>query len=335
MLHIVNGLATLNLLDRTDIRGARLSGDDIFAEGPVVDCLETDRSWSIRADYLHDRFKIPRSEYLERRAERERGLRSSAYHEEIVLWFEFDLFCQMNLLHLLYWFAQRDLGNSRLALICPGTFPGIKQFRGLGMLNPKQFASLFPSRTEVSSAQKVLANKAWKAYSDADPTAIERLLEEGTDDLPHLRSAFFAHLERFPSVKNGLNQVQTKILELLAASPRKFSDLFAEVSGSQKILSHGMGDVQFSAYLDELAEMEAPLIRMENSPGILRRNVDQRAVGKWTIRITDAGRDVLSGKENLVKKVGINRWLGGVQLQTGYPLWWWDPDKQRLIRDKG
>ncbi len=333
MLHIVNGLATLNVLDRTDIRGARLSGDDIFAEGPVVDSLENERSWAMRAEYLQERFRIPKSEYLERRAERERGLRSSAYHEEIVLWFEFDLFCQMNLLYLLNWFAQRDLGNSKLTLICPGTFPGMKQFRGLGTLTPKQLASLFATRTEVSSAQRVLAVKAWKAYGGSDPTAIERLLEEGTDDLPHLRSALLAHLERFPSPKNGLNQVQTKILELLAASPRKFSDLFGEVSGSQKLLSHGMGDVQFSVYLNELADIETPLVRMENSPGILRRTVDQKAVGKWTIRITDAGRDVLNGKQNLVKSVGIDRWLGGVHLKKGDLIWWWDPDKQRLVRD--
>jgi len=334
MLHIVNGLATLNLLDRTDIRGARLSGDDIFAEGPVIDCLENERSWAIRADYLQERFKIPKGEYLERRAERERGLRSSAYHEEIVLWFEFDLFCQMNLLYLLNWFSQRDLGNSKLSLICPGSFPGMKQFRGLGTLSPKQLASLFLARDEVSSAQKVLAVKAWKAYGGSDPTAIERLLEEGTDDLPYLRSALYAHLERFPFRKTGLNQVQTRILELVAESPRKFLDLVAEVSSSQKLLSHGMGDVQFSVYLSELAEIETPLLKMENSPGILRRSVDQKAVGKWTIRITDAGREVLSGKQNLVKMVGIDRWLGGVHLKTGDSIWWWDQDKQRLAREE-
>ncbi|RPI23664.1 MAG: RNA polymerase subunit sigma-24 [Acidobacteria bacterium] len=331
MLHIVNGVATLNLLDRTDIRGARVSGDDIFAEGPVQDCLETPASWRTRADHLQKRFNIPKEQYLQRKEERERSLRSFAYHEEVVLWFEFDLFCQLNLLFLLHWFAKRPLGNSKLTLICPGEFPGHKQFRGLGTLSPRQLTSLFEDRVEVTDQQKKLAEKAWSAYSSADPTAIERLLEQGTEDLRYLHKALFAHLERFPSTLNGLNSVEIKTLEAVQDGPRKFPDLFSTVSTSDTVFSHGMGDVQFSAYLSDLADGDSPLLRLDNFPGILSQDAARRNLGKCTIRITDLGKDIVKGRQDNITVRGIDRWLGGVHLKTPDPTWRWDPSARGLV----
>ena len=68
-------------------------------------------------------------------------------HEEVVLWFEHDLFCQVHLIYLLDWFAQRDLGNTRLSLISIDEFPGVKMFHGLGQLNEAQLTSLLPRST--------------------------------------------------------------------------------------------------------------------------------------------------------------------------------------------
>ncbi len=331
MLHIVNGLSTLKTLDRTDIRGARVSGDDIFAEGPVQDCLETPAAWRTRAEYLQKHFGIPKEQYLQRKEERERSLRSFAYHEEVVLWFEFDLFCQLNLLYLLHWFSKKGIGKSKLTLICPGDFPGIKTFRGLGELNPRQLTNLFEERAEITDQQKKLADKAWTAYSSPDPTQIEQLLREGTEELSHLHKAFSAHLERFPWTGSGLNGIEVKMLESVADGPCKFPDLFTTVSGSDAVFPHGIGDVQISAYLSGLADGDTPLIRMENSPGFLSQDVSRRSLVRWTIRITDQGKDVLKGRQDNIKLRGIDRWLGGVHVKSPDRVWRWDPSTRRLV----
>ncbi|MFB3905960.1 MAG: DUF1835 domain-containing protein [Acidobacteriota bacterium] len=335
MLHIVNGLSTQGTLDRTDIRGARIAADDIFAEGPVQDCLKTSAAWRTRAEYLQKHFAIPKEQYLQRKEERERSLRSFAYHEEVVLWFEFDLFCQLNLLYLLHWFSDKELGHSRLTLICPGEFPGLKSFRGLGALSPRQLTNLFEDRAEVTDEQRKVAAKAWSAYSSPDPTQIQVLLEQGTDELPQLHKALSAHLERFPWTGHGLNSVEVKVLESLLDGPRKFSDLFGDVGNSEKVFSHGMGDVQFSAYLAELAEGEDALIRMDNFPGILTQEVPPRVLGKWTIRISDRGKEVLKGRQDNIELRGIDRWLGGVHLKSPEQVWRWDPSTGRLVPPAG
>ncbi len=331
MLHIVNGLATLKLLDRTDIRGARVTGDDIFSEGPVQDCLQTPAAWRTRAEYLQKHLGIPKEQYLQRKEERERSLRSFAYHEEVVLWFEFDLFCQLNLLYLLHWFSKKALGNSRLTLICPGDIPGVRQFRGLGTLSPTQLTSLFEDRAEISDQQKKLAEKAWSAYSSPDPTQIQLLLQQGTEELRHLHEAFSAHLERFPWTGSGLSSLELKTLESLADGPRKFPDLFNIVSTSDRMFSHGMGDSQFSAYLAGLAEGDNGLIRMDNFPRVLTPDMPPQALGKWTIRITDQGKEVLKGRQDNIELRGIDRWLGGVHLKSPDQVWRWDPSTSRLM----
>jgi hypothetical protein len=48
-------------------------------------------------------------------------------------------------------------------------------------------------------------------------------------------------------------------------------------------------------------------------------------------RTSDFGRQVYEGKEDHVRANGINRWLGGVHLCEGAPVWRWD-EEVRTIR---
>jgi hypothetical protein len=52
-----------------------------------------------------------------------------------------------------------------------------------------------------------------------------------------------------------------------------------------------------------------------------------------TIELTDAGRDALAGHHDRVA-CGIDRWLGGVHLQTGGAIWRWDAESGRVLRDQ-
>src|SRR6476646_4376592 len=169
MIHLVNGESASGTLRETSVPGDKFSIDDILMEGPVVDGLRSGSSWEYRADFLQRDFSIEKSWYLAGKDERDRILNESLQHDEIVLWFEFDLFCQANLLYYLDWYASRDLGRARLSLICPETFPGRPRFRGLGELHADELESLFPMRAEVTGNQKRVAQLAWRSYASDDP----------------------------------------------------------------------------------------------------------------------------------------------------------------------
>ena len=61
---------------------------------------------------------------------------------ELVLWFEHDLFDQLNLIQLLTWIRVRLPASKPVSLICIGSFPGRPDFKGLGELLPDELASL-------------------------------------------------------------------------------------------------------------------------------------------------------------------------------------------------
>src|SRR5215475_3720193 len=105
MIHLVAGESALETLKQTSVPGDKFSIDDILMEGPIIDGLRTASSWTARAEYLERYHSIPKSDYLTGKAERDRILRESLSHDEIVLWFEFDLFCQANLTYYLDWYG--------------------------------------------------------------------------------------------------------------------------------------------------------------------------------------------------------------------------------------
>jgi hypothetical protein len=316
MIHLVAGESALGTLKDTSIPGEKFSVDDILMEGPIMDGLHSESSWEKRADYLERYFSIRKSQYLSGNAHRNRILEQSLTHDEIVLWFEFDLHCQANLLYFLDWFASRNLGRARLSLICPEKIPGRDRFRGLGELRADELETLFPQRAVVTAMQKQAAQLAWQAYGSRDPRAIEEFLRGDTSALPLLASALRVHLERFPSVANGLGSLGQKTLEILAEKPLEFRYLFPRLVGSPEIFRHGMGDLTLQSYLKIWSAGPAPLVQTN---------------GK--IEITAAGRAVIEQHADAIQLIGIDHWYGGVRL-TPDNLWRWDTGAHRMIQTR-
>jgi hypothetical protein len=92
-----------------------------------------------------------------------------AAYDELVLWYEHDLFDQLNLIQLLHRIGQTVLGAKPVSLICIGAFPGRPKFKGLGELTPDELASLVETRRPVTATECALAERAWQAFRAPDP----------------------------------------------------------------------------------------------------------------------------------------------------------------------
>src|SRR6266404_7405497 len=213
MLHIHNGDSTAGTAKKSTIPGEHLAWREAMVCGPTPTGLSAEEFLQLRAKHLSEAYSVS-LEHCERdlRAQAE-ALARSLDHEEVVLWFEHDLFCQVHLIYLLDWFAQNELGQTRLSLICINEFPGLTGFRGFGELNEEQLGGLFPQRQEVTHSQLDLGSKAWQAYSSAQATGLIALLESDTSALPFLKTALSKHLQRFPSTANGLGRIERVGLE--------------------------------------------------------------------------------------------------------------------------
>ena len=328
MLHIHNGDSSANIAKQSSLPGEQFAWRESLVTGPTPAGVAGNEWRNVRAQHLSKAYGADLQECERGLLDQEKKLSSSAEHEEVILWFEHDLFCQTNLLYLLNWFAQEDTGSTKLSLICIGAFPGKENFRGLGELNAEQMASLFPGRQQVTSSQFKLAELAWQAYCSPDPAEIEKAVQTA-DLLPLLGPALRAHLRRFPSTKNGLGSIENKGLELIHGGSKTFMDLFTRFGDAEPI--YGLGDAQFWLAVQRLSGGRQPLIRIENGNsggGQLTPDIVHNA----EFELTEPGKAVLRADTDFVELNGIDLWLGGVHLSPDN-LWRWDESSATLVSD--
>jgi len=322
MLHVTNGDSAAETIRLSGVTGEVAVTADVLHEGPAPGGLPPERWRKVRARYLAESGYADYDSCLAQLTARDRLLEDYRSYDEVVLWFEHDLFDQLLLIRVLDGFAGRNLGGTELTLICIGEFPGVLPFHGLGQLNPQQMASLLPRRQRVNEGQKLLARDAWRAFCAPDPTGLEALVGSDTSALPFLGGALRRHLEEFPSVLNGLSRSEQQALRGLAEGAATCEELFLANQGMEERIY--LGDWSFYRILHELAVPPRPLLRIEpTASGTIR---GQR------VTLTATGREVLEGRDDWIRIRGIDRWLGGVHLQGPEAAWRWDGRAKKLVR---
>jgi hypothetical protein len=329
MLHIHNGDSTANMMKEAEFPGEHFAFREALATGPAPRGLTSGEWLAVRADYLAESAGFNVEDVKKELARTDEALRDVSDHDEIIMWFEHDLFCQINLIYLLNRFSNQDLGNAKLSLICVGEFAGVENFRGLGQLSAEQMASLFDTRHSVTQAETSLARGAWDAYCSPDPEAIESLLSRDTSALPYLKGALLQHLSRFPSVRNGLGRAENKLLELVSNGQSEFMRLCPAFFDAEP--DYGLGDVQVWSDLERMAKADQPLITIDGLDDSSSPRRPSR-IHKTSFSITETGKEVLDGRADFVALNGIDLWLGGVHLSDKADLWRYDEQKQKLYR---
>jgi hypothetical protein len=304
VLHVANGETTAVLLARAGVPGEILGADDILMEGPVPHGLRDPSDWQARARWLAQRLGIPEVDYLDAREAIEARIRKEA--DEVVLWTEGDVFCQVNLLRL-------------LAILPRGSRATVASARAgerLGLQEPARLAALFERREAVTPGRLDLARRAWDAYGNADPQPLARLVSEALDGWPAMRDALALHLERFPNVESGLGTISEELLTLAGDGPIAFDALVQALQGSPRTGGYGLGDAQVVRHVLDLRDAGLlEIIHDEPVPLALAREHARR----WIVRTTGAGEAVLVG--DAVAAFPMPRWLGGVELGPGRPAW--------------
>jgi len=121
-----------------------------------------------------------------------------------VLWFEHDLFCQVQLIICCTGLRSRPR-ETKLTLICIDEFPGVQIFPRPGPVECRTVALHFcPERHEITTAQLELAAKAWAAYCAPDALALIALLKSDMSAMPFLKERCRNICRGFLPRHNGL-----------------------------------------------------------------------------------------------------------------------------------
>lgn len=309
ILNITNGDSAVKTMREAGIPGIYLPWRDVLHEGPVPAGLSLEELSQIRAQFIANRGWADRDVVAKDFAERDNTLVNYADYSRVVLWFEHDLYDQLQLLQLLDWFAQHYQGEVPLKLI------NVDQYLGVVSVNHMQhFMSL---ARDVTDTHLNLARKAWAAYRSASPEAWQALLNEDTTPLRFLHDAVYRQLEEYPNSRNGLSRTAQQALRIISEGESRPGRVFGAYQETEE--KRFMGDASFWQILHEFLDSSPPLLKLpEGKKLTLPTSPDQ------TLSITLDGINVLLGRHNWLDIMSIDRWIGGVHL-TPQHCWCWNP----------
>jgi len=251
-LHILNGDSTLPILEKSGIKGDVVVWRELLCEGPLHKEVGSDDFWINRYAYFQDEIGVSRIEYYDKTIKEIVKLEDVSGYNEVVLWFEFDLFCQVNLLALCSYLLDNYVKKTNYYLICTGKVEGEKRLQSLSDFSPSDFKTLFENKITLSKASLEFAKESWNIYVENDSNKLKRFDFNQNSKFQYLQLAMNQHFNRLPT-ENGLNQIENKIIEIIN------SNLFSENEIVRKLLiwqqnetAYGFGDLQYFQYLKKL-----------------------------------------------------------------------------------
>jgi hypothetical protein len=328
ILHVANGTCTTGLIAAAGLPGNTSLWADPLHDGPVPGGLSDDELVDVRTRHLTGGDDTPLDPVNDLRRWRA-AIEARHTYDELVLWYEHDLFDQLNLVQALPWIRERLPSDAAVSLVCIGSFPGRPAFKGLGELSPSELAPLFGDRERVRHVQYALAARAWDAFRADTPEAIDELRRGDTHDLPFLSAALTRLLQEYPWTSDGLSRSERRLLSLAGHGPIRLVDALPRMTGD----GTGEGDVYhvtdqaLATLAGELSRTSPPLVALTSAPNATRP-LDA------VLTLTDAGREVLAARADRVTLCGVDRWIGGVHLRGRSRIWRWDDRAQHVRRQR-
>jgi hypothetical protein len=288
-LHITNGDIFTQRLRKLKFKGEIITWREMLCEGKTVTNVGSEAFWKTRFDFLHKNYNVSKSWFVEKTLKEYRSLCNHKQEDEIILWFEYDLFCQINMLAVISW-LKTHRRHVQISLVCSGREDDTNRLYGLSELSDEQIKKLFKQRVELSQDDIEFADYVWQLYCSDNPIRLEHLTDFEQYQFEYLGEALKTHLKRFPTIKNGLNEIENRVLQVAAEEkPKSKKQLLGSLLLDQGW--YGFGDSQYGRILKNLR----PLFHSFNP-----------------VRLSKKGREILENRNNFYAEIRDNEaYLGG------------------------
>jgi hypothetical protein len=303
-LHVTNGDSVLYLFRKAGVTGTNLAWRDALHEGPVPAGLTLEETSGRRALYLAQRGLGSPIKIFHDFAQRDATFRRAAGFARVVLWFEHDLYDQLQLLQILYEIEKMSLD--------PGHVATIQSDRYLGSMTADELVAMHSHERTLTKATTDEAREAWNAFTSPEPELVADRAHHDARGLPHLRAAMLRLCEEFPSERDGLSRSERHALQAVEQGPARVEELFDRAQAREE--APFLGDRIFEAILRDLASGPAPLIE-----------------GEQILEPTALGRRILAGDADWLEHREPDRWVGGSHIDANFPYRWND-DARRFVR---
>lgn len=303
-LHITNGDGVLYLLKKAGILGTHIAWRDGLNDGPVPTGLTLEETSEVRARYLAERGFGNAIKLIHEFERRDAQLRNAREFGEVILWFEHDLFDQLQLLQILTTLDEMNLEPGRVSVIQSDHY--------LESMTVDEVSPLLRKRRTATAAIFRSARRSWERFTSKSPHDVFAGAGEDAIGLPFLRAALRRLCQEYPWTRDGLSRSQRQALHSVAQGAAKEQELYARAQAREEAAF--IGDRAFSLLLQDLHASEGALLETDNGIASL----------------TALGRRIMAGDADWLEHRPIDRWIGGVRLY-GNDVVRWDDDTACLV----
>ena len=242
--HILNGDCLKDQFPK-ELEGERIVARECLVDG-AVNGETLEELLEVRAKFISNQYAVfSEEDYYEGTAVEFKKMLAIPSNADVNLWFEDDLFCQVN-----FWFALN-------LLFVYGKKKGIYLIRpnkgneySFGIMNQKELLVAFENRIEIEGELLEKMSQLWRLYQKEDWMKMERIASDLQSDFPFVLEAVNAQIDRLPSENSMGRPKETlkRITEDLQTS--EFGPVFKEFCKRESI--YGFGDLQVQVLLREL-----------------------------------------------------------------------------------
>lgn len=287
-LHITNGDVLTNYLNDSGYNGDIMTWHEMLCEGPTKVNILSDAFFKARADFLSEVYNVDLD--IDAFKSEISKLDNFENYSEIVLWFEYDLFCHINLIAVISLIKQKKI-NMPISLVCSGRVSHSKNLKGLAELSPEELTVHYSNRTKLNQNDIELAETLWQIYNGKDHNLFKPFIVKSSS-FDYMSNCLKAHLKRFPDSKSGLSTIEGNILEILDKNTIKSKHhLLGYALNYQGF--YGFGDMQLGRIIDQLS-----IFYTEDESGI---------------KLNRKGYEALLGQHNFASEINDTTVFGGVK----------------------
>lgn len=238
-IHVLTGDALLNNFPEGKLKGSIAISRECLIEGPV-NANSLEEFWNQREAYLETTYPESDISYEDDVAFEFEKLNDLKEGDEVNLWFEHDLFCQVNL-----WLTISLLYKKKVTVY--RVYPVIdypdELWEGFGPMSPRELLKCYEQKILLSPEDLQLGKDLWNAYSASDNEKLKKLSAVPAKAFPYLKEICKAQIERPERPVRVLK-------EIIKGKNLSFDSIFIEFSEREGI--YGLGDTQVQRIYDQL-----------------------------------------------------------------------------------
>lgn len=305
ILNVTNGDDLSAQILELDLPGDVITWREMLCEGPASMDVGDENFVLLRKVFLLEKYKVSEEDYQKEFLQELVKLAAINNYDEVVLWFEFDLFSHMNMLALISFLLQNKK-TGPFSLVCSRKLKGEEEMTPLSQLSSKNLIEHYKQRIPLTDEDIQTAQLIWELYCGNKPKRLASEIKR-TSNFEYLSSCIRAHIERFPSVKSGLNTLEINVLKLIDEH---------EIKSINHLLGYALQYQGYYGYVD---------IQMQR---VLEKLSPFYETSEDGIELNEDGLKALSGSKNYYQNLKDDEFYGGVRKYD----FLYDPENHDLLK---